>query len=226
MCDARVWTPQIEALQTLANIDVVDLTGADTLTGQARVVIGAIGSQPCAIAGLSMGGIVAMEVMRLAPERVTHVALWDTNPGVFTNDQRRQRDHQIKRAELGELERMTREEFAPLYLGELSSSRPDLVETLVEMANDMGIDVFRRQSLALRDRHDNWPVLPTIAVPTLVGCGEDDQACPAARHRIMAERIPNADLVLIPNCGHLTTLERPDAVNAAMISWLQRGASP
>lgn len=222
MCDARVWAPQVEALQTFANVEVVDLRQPDTLTGQARVVIAAMGEDRCALAGFSMGGIVALEVMRLAADRVSRLALWNTNPGVDPVEKRAARLPQMKQADAGLLEEMTRLEFAPMYLGNRASTRPDLVDILVRMAVDLGPGVFRRQMMALRDRHDNWPVLPGIAVPTLVGCSQDDQVCPVERHRIMAERIPGADLVVIPECSHLSTVERPDAVNAAMIDWLRK----
>ncbi|MEM8588957.1 MAG: alpha/beta fold hydrolase [Pseudomonadota bacterium] len=226
MCDARVWAPQVDALQTIANVSVVDLSAPDTLTGQARAVIEQIGDGPCALAGLSMGGLVALEVMRLAPEHITHFALWDSNAGADPPDKRRERPIQIATAtEIG-LEAMTRRELAPYYLGDLAASRPDLTDLLVQMALDLGIAVFRRQIAALRDRHDNWPVLPTIKVPTLIGCGENDQVCPAERHRTMAERVEGAELVVVPDCAHLPMLERPEIVTAALVDWLQRKNEP
>ena len=222
MCDARVWAPQLDALQTIANVSVADLRDPDTLTGQARAVIDQIGDGPCALAGLSMGGLVALEVMRLAPERITHFALWDSNAGADPSDKRKERPVQIARAQEIGLEAMTRRELAPYYLGDLALTRPDLTDLLVQMALDLGIEVFRRQISALRDRHDNWPVLPTIKVPTLIGCGENDQVCPLERHRIMAERVEGAELVVVPDSAHLPRLERPEIVSAALVDGLQR----
>jgi len=222
MCDDRVWGPQLDALQTIANVSVVDLSAPDTLTGQARAVIEQIGEGSCALAGFSMGGIVALEAMRLAPERITHLALWDSNVGADPPDKRRQRYVQLAQATEVGLEAMTRNDFAPYYLGDLAASRPDLTDLLVQMALDLGPEVFRRQIIALRDRHDNWPVLPTIRVPTLIGCGENDRVCPVERSRIMAERVEGAELVVIPDSAHLPTLEQPEIVTAALVDWLQR----
>lgn len=223
MCDARIWGPQIDALQSLADIMVIDLNQADTLTAQARAVISETGDERCAVAGFSMGGIVAQEVMRIAPERVDRLALWDTNPGPDPPSKRWERTAQIDQVAALGLARTTRDIFAPLYLGDRIGERPDLVDLLVEMAVDLGEDVFCRQMVALRDRHDNWPNLSMINVPTLIGCGIDDHVCPIDRHRDMTARIPNARLVEIPASGHLVTWERPEAVSAAMAEWLAKG---
>jgi pimeloyl-ACP methyl ester carboxylesterase len=223
MCDARIWARQIDALQSLAEVSVVDLASADTLTGQARAVITEIGDKTCALAGFSMGGIIAQEVMRLAPEKISRLALWDTNPGPDPSSKRLERNAHISMSGSMGLAQMTREIFAPLYLGHRADTQPDLVDLLVSMAGDLGNDVFFRQMIALRDRHDNWPNLPSIDVPTLVGCGVDDHVCPIDRHREMASRIPTATLVEVPNSGHLTLWEQPETVSVAMRDWLLEG---
>ena len=104
------------------------------------------------------------------------------------------------------------ESLKPLYLARAHREDEELLDTILGMALDLGPDVFHRQSLALRDRQDSVPTLATIDCPVLVMCGDEDMLCPVEYHELMAERIPGARLVIIRQCGHLSSLEQPEIV--------------
>ena len=165
-----------------------------------------------AIAGLSMGGILAFEIWRQAPERVTHIALLDTNPHAEMPERRALRPTEIEVALGGGLRKLAIESLKPLYLAAAHRDDEELLGTILDMALDLGPEVFRTQSLALRDREDSVATLETIVCPTVVLCGDEDSLCPVSYHELMAERIPNARLQIIANCGHLSSLEQPDTV--------------
>ena len=210
MCDARLFKPQIEALSIDAT--VADLDRQDSIADMARDVIEAAGPS-FAVAGLSMGGIVAFEIWRQAPEKVSHLALLDTNPHPDTFDKRSMRLEQIEMVMNGQLRELAIGSLKPAYLARSNRDDEDLLETILDMALDLGPGVFRRQSLALRERVDSVPTLPTISCPTAIICGNEDRLCPVEYHEFMADKIPGATLTVADDCGHLATLERPDVVN-------------
>ena len=213
MCDARLWAAQVAALDLPAFH--ADTTQADNFHDMAaRTLAEAPGK--FAIAGLSMGGILAFEIWRQAPERVTHMALLDTNPHAEVPERKALRPQQIETALAGGLRELAIESLKPLYLAEAHRDDEQLLGTILDMALDLGPEVFRRQSLALRDRIDSVPTLETIDCPTLVMCGDEDTLCPVVYHELMAREIPGARLRVIKNCGHLSSLEQPDAVTAEL----------
>ncbi len=217
MCDERLWQPQVDALQVHAI--VADTTLHDNFADMAHHLLD---SAPAsfALAGLSMGGILAFEIWRQAPERVTHMALIDTNPYADTEQKRQTRLEQIQVAMQGGLREMAIESLKPMYLAEVNRDNDEILNTVLDMALDLGPDVFNRQSVALRERCDSVATLDTIDCPTAVICGEEDRLCPVELHELMAERIPNAKLTVAKNCGHLATLEQPQVVNEALASLL------
>jgi pimeloyl-ACP methyl ester carboxylesterase len=210
MCDARLWSPQIEALDIDAR--VADLSKFGTI---AELAGGVLTDAPdrFALAGLSMGGIVAFEILRQAPERVTHLALIDTTPYPDTDEKRSTRLEQVHKALHGGLRDVATESLKPVYLAEANRNDQPLLDVLLDMSLDMGPEVFRRQSLALSSRPDSVSTLATIDCPTTIICGDEDRICPVKLHEFMARRIPNARLRIAGNCGHISTLERPDVVN-------------
>ncbi len=209
MCDERLWAPQMSAINL--PVCVGDLSTADNLQDMAAKVLEDAPTS-FALAGLSMGGILAFEIWRQASERVTHMALLDTNPHAEAPERRSLRLQQIETALCGGLRELAIESLKPLYLAEAHRDDADLLSTILDMALDLGPDVFRQQSLALRDRPDSVDMLGTIDCPTLVMCGDEDTLCPINYHELMAERIPNSKLIVLENCGHLSSLEAPDAV--------------
>jgi pimeloyl-ACP methyl ester carboxylesterase len=175
-----------------------------------------------AMAGLSMGGILAFEIWRQAPERVTHLALLDTNPHAEDADRQSLRLQQIDDVANGRLEEIAINSLKPLYLAKCNRNDRVLLDTILRMATDLGPDVFRKQSLALKDRVDSVGTLPTINCPTSIICGSEDRLCPVAYHEFMATRIPHAELLVIDNCGHLASLEQPEEVSSALESLFSR----
>jgi len=219
MCDARLFEPQIAAFSAERAVQVGCLTTADNMRQLAKDVL-ATAPQEFALAGLSMGGIVAMEIMRQAPGRVKRLALLDTNPLPEPDEVRKIRAGHIAQVEAGELETIMREELKPNYLAD-GPRRTDVLDLCMNMALSLGATTFVKQALAITNRHDQQKTLQQVTVPTLVLMGESDQLCPLDRHTLMHDLIPESTLVVIPDAGHLPTLERPALTTQAMQRWLQ-----
>lgn len=219
MCDARLFAPQIDMLSSLCTVSVPDLTQHDSMGRLAASVL-ADAPQDFALAGLSMGGIVAMEIMRQAPERVTRLALMDTNPHAEADAMKAKRAPQIAKAKAGGLHAIMKHEMKPNYLAD-SPGRNRILDLCMDMAVDLGVDAFVNQSVALRDREDQQETLKHITVPTLVMCGAEDTLCPIERHQLMHGLIKGSRLEIIAGAGHLPTLEQADNVNTAFLRWLE-----
>jgi len=182
--------------------------------------------------GLSMGGMVALEIWRQAPERVAAMALFDTDCGADTMARRKKRDAQILLAVHGEFRRMVETQLVPAYFsiedgaGDVAAelvrppARESACKTVIAMALDLGVAAFAAQITALATRENSWPLLDTIGVPTLIACGADDRICTPESHRKMASLIKNATFVEIVSAGHLPPLEQADATTAALEKWL------
>jgi pimeloyl-ACP methyl ester carboxylesterase len=174
-----------------------------------------------ALAGLSMGGYLALEIVRQAPDRVARLALLDTSARPDTPDRTadRRRLIEVARAEgVAHVQHLLMPRLIhPDRLGDA-----DLVTRVVRMAEDTGLDAFIRQQEAIIDRPDSRPLLPAIACATLVLVGAEDLQTPVEIAREMAGAIRGSRLEVIPHCGHLSTMERPDAVNGALAAWLER----
>jgi pimeloyl-ACP methyl ester carboxylesterase len=219
MCDARLFGPQIEELSCERTLHLPPLTGHDTVEALAAGIL-ADAPPRFALAGLSMGGIVAMEMFRQAPERVDRIALLDTNPVAETGEMKARREPQIARARQGRLMDVMREEMKPNYLAE-GPRRKDILDLCMDMAGALGPDVFVSQSRALQSRPDQQETLRAIVTPALVLCGQEDKPCPVERHELMHSLIPGSRLEIIPGAGHLSTLEQPALTTAALRRWLE-----
>jgi pimeloyl-ACP methyl ester carboxylesterase len=218
MCDARLFAPQIKALSGNREVLTGEIGAADSMAELARILL-KTAPQRFALAGLSMGGIVAMEVIRKAPERVTRLALLDTNPRAELPEVQARRAPQIAAVQAGGLRQVMREELKPNYLVD-SPRKPAILDLCMEMALALGPEVFERQSIALRDRPDQQETLRAVTVPTLVLCGRHDTLCPVERHELMHALVPGSDLIVVEGAGHLPTLEQPEATTAALERWL------
>ena len=219
MCDARLFAPQIAALSAGRTIQVATITRADSIAELARQVL-AEAPPRFALAGLSMGGIVAMEILSQAPERVERVALLDTNHRAETPDRQALRGPQVERVFQGALREVLIEEMKPLYLAPENRQDEAILGCALDMAIALGPEVFARQSEALRTRPDQTGTLRATEIPALVLCGEHDTLCPVERHREMAALMSNSELEIIAGAGHLSTLERPVETTAALERWL------
>lgn len=222
LCDALLWKAQVEALSGKIKCWVADHTRSDTMHGVAADVLRDAPFERFALAGLSMGGYVALEVMRQAAPRVDRLALLDTSARADTSEQLRKREGLIALAERGRFVGVTHA-LLPLYIHRNRLGDQKLVDTVKEMSRNIGHDAFIRQERAIMSRTDSLPLLPTIACPTLVLCGRQDAVAPLGRHEEMAGGIPGATMRVIEECGHLSTLEKPAEVSDALKGWLSGG---
>ncbi len=217
LCTAELWAPQIAALGDMAAITVADHTSHDSMAAIAEALLAAAPSR-FALAGLSMGGYIAFEVLRRAPERVERLALLDTWARPDTAELRQRRLDFIELTKQGRFRGVSDDLLPFLIHPDRLGDRP-LVETVYRMAADIGPEAFRRQQTAILNRPDSRAELSAIACPTLVLCGRQDLLTPLQMHEEMAAAIPGAELVVVEACGHLATLERPEPVNAALRKW-------
>ncbi|WP_417524436.1 alpha/beta fold hydrolase [Marinovum sp.] len=155
-----------------------------------------------------------------SPGRVDRIALLDTNPLAETEAVKVRRGPQIDKARAGRMAEVMRDDMMPNYLADGPGKQP-LLDFCMEMALDLGPEVFIRQSMALRDRPDQSDTLRGFEGPALVLCGRHDVLCPVARHELMAGLLPNATLAIIEGAGHMPTLEKPNETNAALERWLE-----
>ncbi len=219
MCDARLFSPQIDALSSKFPILSVPIGGHDTMQALAAEVL-SYAPQSFALAGLSMGGIVAMEILRQAPSRVVGLALMDTNHLAEVDEVKARRGPQINAVERGNLRKVMAEEMKPNYLTD-GPRRAVILDLCMDMALDFGADVFVNQSKALRDRPDQSNTLRDFTGAALVLCGRGDALCPVSRHKLMHELMPQSRLEIIENASHLPTLEQPQQTTAALSRWLE-----
>lgn len=224
LCDAAAWAPQLEAFAARYEIVIPDYGDADTLAEMARRALAQAGdAERLAVAGHSMGGRIAFEIWRLAAERVGRLALLDT--GV----------HPLAPGEAGERERAGR--MALLELARRDGMRamarewakgmvhPDRIggpvfEAVLDMFERKTPEIFAAQIAALLGRPDATPLLATIDVPTLLATGAEDAWSPPAQHAAMQHDIRASRLVVFDRCGHMSTMEAPEAVNHALATWL------
>lgn len=228
LCDRAVWAAQSTALAGVARCVVPDYGLSASIEAMARLALAAAPAPRFALAGHSMGGRVALEIMRLAPERVERLALLDTGyqpltDGVAAQQERAQR-HQLLATARERGMRVMGEAWA---IGMVHPARlenrlaGEVFEQILAMIERSSPDVFAAQMIeALLGRPDATPVLRGIACPTLVACGRQDAWSPLARHVQMAERIPGARLCVIEESGHMTTMERPETVSRLLLNWL------
>ncbi|MBD3662768.1 alpha/beta fold hydrolase [Sulfitobacter aestuariivivens] len=220
MCDARLFGPQIAEMSADTAVMAAPITQGERIEEIASGLLDLLPKR-FAVAGLSMGGIVAMELLRRAPDRITRLALMDTNPLAETPVVAANREPQIVKARSGRLLEVMRDEMKPNYLAP-GPQRSDVLDLVMDMAETLGPEVFIRQSRALQRRRDQQAVLRKCKAPTLILCGAHDQLCPVKRHTFMAELIPNAELVVLKDAGHLPTLEQPAQTTAALRNWMQQ----
>lgn len=223
MCDQAVWPAQTAGLADLATSQVVDYGGCDSLAGMAEIAL-ATAPTRFALAAHSMGGRVALEVIRQAPERVTALALLDTGyqprpKGAAGAPEKTQRLALLKLAEDQGMRAMGQEWVQGMVHPDRLGDKP-LIEDILRMIARRTPAQFAAQIKALLERPDGEPVLKTIRCPTLVLCGREDSWSPLARHQQMAALIPGSRLIAIEQCGHMSTMERPEAVTEALRGWL------
>lgn len=227
LCDERLWKAQHQALSAQWSCDVADYQFADSISTMAARVLAQNTGLIIPI-GLSMGGMVALEIWRQAPERVAAMALFDTDCGADTIERRNNRDAQILSAVHGQFHHMVETQLVSAYFSTENttgktanqSARESLRKTAIAMALDLGVAAFAAQITALATRTDSWPLLDAIHVPTLIACGANDSICSPESHRKMASLIDHATFIEIDEAGHMPPLEQAEATTLALQKWL------
>jgi pimeloyl-ACP methyl ester carboxylesterase len=223
MCDAAAWAPQITALQAQAHCVVPDYGLRDSLNAMARHVLAEAPTERFSVAGHSMGGRVALEVWRLAPQRVERLALLDTGAQPLPAGEEGERERAGRMALLAQARAEGMRAIARQWARNMV--HPDqrdtpLFEALLDLLERSSPEQFAAQINALLTRPDAGHLLRTITCPTLVLCGREDLWSPPAQHVRMREAIAGANLCIIEHCGHMCTLEQPQAVSKALAAWL------
>ena len=218
LCDAALWQHQIKALKDIADIRVADLTKQDSMSALAEAAL-AKAPEKFALAALSMGGYVALEIMRQAPERVTKLCLIDTSARADTDDQKKRRTMLLVMAKKGQFKGVT-PRLLPMLIHPDRMEDTELTGIVMTMAERVGREAFNNQQTAILNRIDSRPTLKTIKCPVQVIGGEQDALTPPDIVTEIAHGIKGAKLALIENCGHLSPLEQPDEVTELMKEWL------
>lgn len=222
-CDAAAWKHQASRFSAVTKTIVADYGASDSIPAMARAVVAGLLGR-FAIAGHSMGGRVAFEIFRGAPERVAGLALLDTAyrpraAGEAGDRERAGRMALLDIAETQGMRAMGRYWMPDIIHGDRMADE-ELVDSIIEMFGRKTPEVYRAQVTALLDRPDAAPVLATIRCPALVMCGREDAWSPVAQHEEIAARIAGSRLVIVERCGHMAPMERPREVTAALDAWL------
>ncbi|MCC6870638.1 MAG: alpha/beta fold hydrolase [Burkholderiales bacterium] len=228
LCDRAVWAPVIARLGSTVQCRIPDYSAERSLPAMAERVL-ARAPERFAVAGHSMGARVALEILRLAPARVTRVALLDTgyaarSGGDAGETERAQRLALLALARERGMRAMGEAWMRPMvHPARLTDAA--LVETILAMIERQSPERFAGQIEALLDRPDATDLMRTVRVPALVACGREDAWSPPAQHEAMAAAIPASHLAIFNDCGHMAPMEQPDAVAQALAAWLVAGPS-
>lgn len=226
LCDRRVFDPVIAALNTggvpaASTTTVADIGSATTIGAAAAGVLKQAPSS-FVVCGLSQGGMVAIEICRRAPQRVCGLVLLSTNPLAETPLRSAARAQLLKRAAAGDFDGVLRDELLPAYFSHRRCRALGLERVVIDMANTLGVAVLARQASALRSRPDMRMTLTQLSLPTLWLAGQEDRLVPAAMQREVAQNMLDARFRVLPDCGHLCTLEAPQRVAAEIAAWWPR----
>ena len=211
-------------LADIADPIIGDVTKGASMPEMARAVLD-VAPERFALAGLSMGGYVALQIVRDAPERVARLALLDTSARADTLGQTATRRELIELSQEGRFDEVPHRLLPNIvHPDRLDDARLTLI--VFAMAEAVGLEAFVRQEEAIIGRPDSREDLQGIACPTLLLCGREDALTPMHLHEEMAGLIPNSRLHVIERCGHLSALERPEAVTTALREWLENSPEP
>ncbi len=218
LCDALLFEKQVVGLRGLADCCVADNASADNLEQAAFNILSDI-VEPCTLLGLSYGGIIAFEIIRQAPKKVSRLILLNTNYKEPSETTRINQQRFVGMAHLGEFREITTDFLKDTVLYPDHPQQYEIRKTVFQMAMNTGKEAFYRQIKAQLKRPDSTKDLPNIHCPTLIITGREDRLCPVVLHEEMAALIPNSKLVILEHCGHLSTIEQPEKVNQAIITW-------
>jgi len=218
-CTPRLYAEQIPVLWSFGPMTIADHRRDDSMAAIARRIL-AEAPQRFALAGLSMGGYIAFEIMRQAPQRVAKLALLDTGARADTPEQTERRHVLMAKAKTGGYAEILDLAY-PLYVHRNRHNDAALKNIVRMMVDETGAEAYLRQQQAILGRPDSRPGLPAISCKTLMLVGEGDEATPPELAREIAAGIAGSRLVIVPDSGHLSTLEKPEAVNKALVDWMR-----
>ena len=219
LCTDELWRDQLQALSDVAEMTVPVHYKHETIEEIADDIL-KTAPETFALAGLSMGGYVALEIVLRAPERVTHLALMDTRADADSASDKKKRQDFINLVQRGSAFKGVTESLLPILIHPSRFKDEALTSRIYQMAQDIGKEGFIRQEMAIMNRKDRTDELAQIKCPTLVLSGNEDALIPAPHQEKMANAIPDAEFHLVAECGHLPTMERPFETNTIMRDWL------
>jgi len=219
MCSARLYADQIPALWPFGPVTIADHRRDESMDAIAHRILGSAPPH-FALIGLSMGGYIAAAILRQAPERVAKLALLDTSARADLPERTQGRRILIGMVEQGRFAEVVDLHF-PQFVHKSRCDDAALKRVVALMAEETGPQAYVRQQKAIMNRQDWRAALPQIRCPTLVVVGDADEMTPPKVAEEIAGGITGARLVVVPDCGHLTTLERPEEVNAALTAWMK-----
>jgi pimeloyl-ACP methyl ester carboxylesterase len=225
MCDKRLWLPVAQYLAAAGHrVEHAPLLDQASIADMAEAAFSAM-TAPVVAVGFSMGAIVAAEMASREPDRIAALALVAFNASADLPERAAARPRQQDGVRQGRLAEIVGDELKPNYLADANRGDADLLEAVMDMALDLGPEVFVRQSEALRLRRDLRPELSAFRMPVLLACGSEDRLCPPEWHRTWARAIgPNARCTQVDGAGHLLPLEQPQVLADALIGWLAEEA--
>ena len=218
MCDSRLFQPQINEFSKQYMVCVTPSSSSNSIENISFEILRYLPTKFVLI-GLSMGGILAMEIIRKVPERVMKIVLMDTNYKSETSEIKSRRLPQIQLVNEGLLEDVMCQQIKNNYLRK-DKQNQEIFDLCLSMANGLGKEIYINQSKALATRKDYKSTLKNIKVPSLIICGEYDRLCPIKVHMEMESLIENSTLEIIPDAAHLPTLEQPAYLNKILCKWL------
>ena len=218
LCDDALWQSQINALKDITNPFVARTTNHDSIGALAAAILRKAPPR-FALAGLSMGGYVALEIMRQAQERVLKLAIFDSSSRPDVSQQQERRRLLMNMSKAGQFKGVT-PRLLPTLIHPAHLEDKAVTDVIMQMAERVGRDAFLNQQTAIMSRTDSRPFLPQIKCPTLIAGGLQDVITPPEVIKEMADAIPNARLEMIDICGHMAPLEQPGAVNSLMRQWI------
>ncbi len=217
VCDDAIWVNQVRHLDEIADMTIPPLVESDDIAEQAQHVL-AKAPEEFALAGFSMGGYVALEMLRQAPERITRLALLDTTSRLDTPEKTAGRQQAIRRCEEGQFQDVIRDMLAVLL--HPSRQESQLADFVISMADRVGSDCFVRRHKTIMSRQSCVENLRSCQVPVRVICGRQDAMTSVEEHQELAALVPGARLSIIEECGHMTPIETPHATSALLRDWL------
>ena len=223
MCDERIWQEQTSSpllqekfLFFTPSRKALQESSMEKIT---QNILYEIPSKNFFLGGISMGGILLMEIYRQASNRILGAIFVNTNHRAETEKRQLQRIQDLNLVKKIGLRRFVIEKMKPNYLAKNTKNKKKINQLVLEMAEGLGIETFKKQSIALKKRRDYSSIIQNIDCPTLILCGDEDRLCPLENHLEMQKFIPNSQLQILKNTGHLSCLENPKEFNKAISNY-------